>query len=243
MKFTQDRRLLIWHSFAGQPLPAPWHVPALHIWPWVQALPHWPQLAGSEFSSTQVLPHSVNPRRHAQTVLVQVWRLLHCVPQAPQFRGSASRSRQVCPHRVAPPAQRQAPPAQDASYRVLHWRAHWPQLVKLVLTSTHALLQVTCPAPWQMQVPEVQVALVTQVRPHCPQLAASLEGLTQAPLQRIVPVAQAHWPEEQTWPAMPQFVSVRQVTQRLVVGLQYGVVPPHWASLTQATQEWVVVLQ
>lgn len=63
------------------------HMPTEQYWLAGQAAPQAPQLAGSTFVSTHVVPHCVVPLPHAtvHTLFEQTWPAPQVVPQIPQF--------------------------------------------------------------------------------------------------------------------------------------------------------------
>jgi hypothetical protein len=86
-----------------------------------------------------------------------------------------------------------------------------PQLLALVVVSTHCPLHSVCPVG-HAQLPLPQVCPLAQTLPQAPQLLASLLVFTQALPQKVCPaVVQAHAPltqerpPPQTVPQVPQF--------------------------------------
>lgn len=117
------------------------HAPSTHLgfWnPWFpQLVPQAPQLVKLCCSSTQVLPHRVNPGRQWQVPASQKRVALHWVLQLPQRSGSCWVSAQVCPHTV-PPAGHWHTPALHTSPNA-QWMLHVPQNCGSVCRSTQAL--------------------------------------------------------------------------------------------------------
>ena len=231
-KLTQDTLLLFTQLFTGQalaPFPAWEHTPLLHFRPsaHMKACPQPPQLSGLDLVSTHWPLQEVRPGRQSHVPALQYCCLLHWVWQVPQCRGSLSRSKQVepplggCPaQRVAPPAHWQTPLTQAESKVALHWFPQPPQDVKLVLGSTHCPLHKIWPGMMHAQAPETHWVPVPHKCPQLPQFAASALTSTHWVPQSTLPAGQPHWPLTQTWPAPPQFVSVRQATQALDVRSQ-----------------------
>jgi hypothetical protein len=79
-----------------------------------------------------------------------------------------------------------------------HARPQAPQLLALLVVSTHAPPQLVCPAghiiiePWQR--PFVHVWPAEQTVPHAPQFMSSVKTLVQTPLQRVSPPPQGDDP-------------------------------------------------
>ena len=95
--------------------PSKTHMPAPQSCPAAHAVPQAPQFAGSVSVSTQLLPHCVEPPRHATAhcPIEQSSPAAHVVPQAPQFAGSFIVSMQAplqtVPEHVGPPPPTQLP--------------------------------------------------------------------------------------------------------------------------------------
>ena len=118
-----------------------------------------------------------------------------------------------------------------------------PQLSKFVLGSMQpAPLQEIWPAVGHRHWPPVHVVPAAHFLPHAPQLFASFETFTQAPLQSTVFGPQVQTPEVQTRPPV-QFPSVMHATHVFRVVSQYGVTPPQVLLSTHATHKLVVLLQ
>jgi hypothetical protein len=73
------------------------HLPALHVSPAGQAIPHAPQLPGLDVVSAHIPPQFVSPgpQLAAHFPAEQTWPIAHTVPQAPQFVGSTIGSTHV----------------------------------------------------------------------------------------------------------------------------------------------------
>jgi hypothetical protein len=67
---------------------------------------------------------------------------------------------------------------------------HMPQFVSSVFVSTHAPLQLVCPAAHcNAHCPFVHTSLGAQAIPHMPQFMGSLLVVVHAPLQLVSPAA------------------------------------------------------
>jgi hypothetical protein len=81
----------------------------MHSRPAAQAIPHWPQLAGSLVTGMQTPLHSSAPTPHAQLPPMQACIAGHTIPHRPQLAGSRERFTQADPQRSEPGAHAQFP--------------------------------------------------------------------------------------------------------------------------------------
>jgi len=124
----------------------------------------------------------------------------------------------------------------------LHARPHIPQLLALVLVSTHAPEQSICPAGHVVvHAPITHDCPALHARPHIPQLLALVLVSTHAPEQSTCPAGQVdeHAPITQDWPAAharpqpPQLLaSVCVFTLR--TNASFGLFRFAWGELAQA---------
>jgi len=80
------------------------HAPPKHTCPAAQRAPHMPQLAGSDWTSTQAPPHETPPAPQPQTPAVHA-PLAHVRPQRPQWSGSVCVSTHAPLHAAVPAGQ------------------------------------------------------------------------------------------------------------------------------------------
>jgi len=198
----------------------------LHTSPGSQVLPQAPQLAALVERLSQMpaafpgpgpfaaLGHVVSPVGQVQVPAVQVAPVGHADPHAPQFVALVL----VSMHSVPPPppgppctVQRVCPVAQPVVQALsTHVSAPMqrfpqpPQLVLLLVVSTHWLLQ-ELRLPLHTHCPFEQLAPVPQALLQAPQLFGSLSVLTHAPPQFVSPASVSHsrtqLPPEQTPPS------------------------------------------
>ena len=88
-------------------------MPAEHTWPAGQAMPHPPQLAASDWMSTQTPLQLVAPAWPVQAPAVQVCPGWHMVPQLPQLL-TCVRSAHPFGQTDKPAGQVHTPPTQPA---------------------------------------------------------------------------------------------------------------------------------
>jgi hypothetical protein len=165
------------------------HAPPTHVEVPPHAVPHAPQLASSEDSSTHAPLQSTVPAAHvtAQTPAEQTCPVAQAAPHLPQLLGSVWRLSHDVPHAVSPAAHPQAPFSHCSVPGQLVPQV--PQFESFVWRSTHALLQSVRPvAHVALQALFEQTSPLRQTTLHPPQLTGSLVGSTHAPLH-TVPVA------------------------------------------------------
>jgi hypothetical protein len=114
------------------------HVP-LHT------VPHAPQFALSDCSSTQRSPHTLCPEGHAHAPDTQLCPVVvHAVPQPPQWAASVCSSTHVVPQTLWSEGHAQAPAVQIWPV-TMHAAPQPPQLAASVCSSTHAEPQTLWP--------------------------------------------------------------------------------------------------
>jgi hypothetical protein len=164
------------HCRSGEQL----QTPPTQLAPFAHWWPHVAQLSGSVDTSTQLLlqfvsatPAALVPHKRVHAPFEQTGVVAgHTLAHAPQLFGSLCVCVHTPLHRKPPLAQRHCPPwhAVPAAQRV----PHEPQLVSLVVKSTHALPHWVPPATEQTHAPAVQTVPPPQTRPQAPQLFGSL---------------------------------------------------------------------
>jgi hypothetical protein len=128
--------------------------PAMQLCPAAQAVPHAPQLAGSESSVAQPIPQRVWPMGHIAVPVhipaPHVWPIAQVRPQAPQFKLSVAVSTHVplqfvCPagHIIIELPQRPAVQTWPAEQTV----PHAPQFIVSVCVLVQTPLQRVSPPP------------------------------------------------------------------------------------------------
>ena len=92
------------------------HAPASHTWPVPHALPHVPQLLGSELGSMQLPPQSRRGSAHAPMHTPSTQEPSQIEPQLPQCSESERRSTQPPPHEDKPSVHMApGPPSRSGS--------------------------------------------------------------------------------------------------------------------------------
>lgn len=189
------------------------HAPLLHTWPFMQRLPHVPQLRGSLWRIVQIDPpmgppaHVDSPAGQRQLPFVHVAPAGHWLPQLPQLPLLVSKSTHVVPMR----AMHEVRPAEQPCWQLplrhiwprMQRLPHAPQLFGSVDTSVHWFVQYVCPPP-HVHMPAVQLPPVPHAFAHAPQSNGSVWRLTHEPPQSVVPAPHdvVQWPAEQTWFAL-----------------------------------------
>jgi hypothetical protein len=157
--------------------------PDEHACPDGHASPHPPQLAGSVWRLTQVLPHRVVPAGHTQAPPWHVPRPQE-MPQPPQLLESVPGLTQVLPQRICPGRHELRHSPKSHTWPAAQVRPQLPQLLGSDWRRTHWVPQRVKPAA-QAHREFTHAELAPQETPQPPQLAASLAGLTQIPLHRM----------------------------------------------------------
>ena len=153
---------------------------------------------------TQAPLHSSSPAGQPQAPCWQICPAPHCAQLAPQCNGSLDASRHWPAQKVCPGVVQLHEPALQA-WPPMQLVPHAPQLVRLVMVSTHSVPQSVWPEG-QPQLPFVHSRPAGQTVPQAPQLASSVASVTQAAPQAVVPGSHMalQAPIEQNWP--PQLV-------------------------------------
>ena len=223
------------------------HLLFVHVCPGAQTTPHAPQFEVS--LATHVPPQRRSPDGQTQCPLLHVMPPEHTTPQPPQLEGSDVVLMHAPLHRESPVGHAHAPLTHDAPEG--HATVHEPQCVELVFVSTQEVPHCVSEPHPVAQPPFKQTWPDAHVWPHEPQLSASDDSSTHAPLQTIVPVGQTHLPALHDAPVAhlvphaPQLVALVCVSVHVAPHATRGLVHPHApaAQLAPAGQAWPHVPQ
>ncbi len=205
------------------------HVPAAHVWPAAQVVPHVPQLALSVMKFAQYAvapaPHCVSPAPHVMVhaPAEHTSPAAQVVPQPPQLALSVWKFAQNAsapdPHCVSPLPQVVAQTPAEQTCPAEHVVPHVPQLALSVWKfAQYAVAPVphwVSPVPHDVrQLPAEQTvpaaheapAAVPVQLPVAPQYAGLVSGSTHDPPQKTRPAGHSHAAEPpleggaQSWP-------------------------------------------
>jgi hypothetical protein len=177
------------------------HMPALHVEPAPQRVPHMPQLRGSVCVLVHVVPpHIVMPVPHTHTPETHDAPMPHARPHAPQLLASLETSAQ-------PPFMQRIAPAPHVHMPIAHVppgpheTAQEPQCAGSVASEAQVVPQATWPAG-HMHAPIAQGVPAGHAWPHIPQFDVLLCRSTQLPLHTVFGAMQLplHVPDVQLWP-------------------------------------------
>jgi hypothetical protein len=155
---------------------AGWHVPALQTSMGPHPTPQTPQLLGSPWMLTHLLPQSVHPRAalHWQVPMKQLLPTPpQALPHAPQLFTSNWRKLHAPLQSVAPNWQLVWHVPKLHTWLAAHTLPQLPQLLGSSCRRTQVPLQLVLPI-LHWQVPLTQLPCAPQLSPHVPQLLVSL---------------------------------------------------------------------